>query len=195
MTTRTRKVHVRKTVMKRFFSAFCAIAALTVSSYSLAALQEGDPAPDFTVSAALAGEAFEFSLQQALKQGPVVLYFYPAAFTKGCTVEARSFAEAIEDYKALNASVIGISSDDIGTLKAFSIEGCSSKFAVGADSDGRVIRAYDAELGTASGRANRISYVISPEGRILYAYSSMNPDQHVGNTLDALRKWRERAGR
>lgn len=192
---RTCKVHVRENPMKYIFSALCTATALAMSAPSLAALQAGDPAPDFTVPAALAGEAFEFSLQQALKQGPVVLYFYPAAFTKGCTVEARSFAEAIDDYKALNASVIGISGDDIGTLKAFSVEGCSSKFAVGADDDGSVIRAYDAELGTSTGRADRISYVISPEGRIVYAYSSMNPDQHVGNTLDALRKWREKAGR
>src|SRR5690606_185123 len=116
----------------------------SMSSLAIAALQEGDPAPDFTVPAALAGEAFEFSLQQALKQGAVVLYFYPAAFTKGCTVEARSFAEAIDDYKALNASVIGISGDDIATLKAFSVEACSSKFPVGADERGDVIRAYDA---------------------------------------------------
>lgn len=181
--------------MKRFFSALCAITALAVSSHALAALEAGDPAPDFTVPAALAGETFEFSLQQTLRQGPVVLYFYPAAFTKGCTVEARSFAEAIDDYKALDATVIGISGDDIGTLKAFSVEGCGSRFAVGADSNGSVIRAYDAELGTDTGRANRISYVISPDGRVVYAYSSMNPDQHVGSTLEALRKWRERAGR
>ena len=181
--------------MKNLFSALSAVAALTLSSGVLAALQEGDPAPDFTVPAALAGEVFDFSLDQALKAGPVVLYFYPAAFTKGCTVEARSFAEAIDDYKALGASVIGISGDDIATLKTFSVEACSSKFAVGADGKGEVIRSYDAELGTSPGRANRISYVISPEGRIVYAYSSMNPDQHVANTLKAVREWRDKAGR
>ena len=181
--------------MKNLFSALCVISALTASSAAMAALQEGDAAPDFTVPAAQAGEVFDFSLSQALKTGPVVLYFYPAAFTKGCTVEARSFAEAIDDYKALSASVIGISGDDIGTLKAFSVEACSSKFAVGADDEGSVIRAYDAELGTSPGRANRISYVISPEGEIVYAYSSMNPDQHVANTLKAVREWREKADR
>jgi len=181
--------------MKHLFSALCAVTALAVSSHSLAALQEGAPAPNFTVPAALAGKTFEFSLQQALKQGPVVLYFYPAAFTKGCTIEARSFAEAIDDYKALSASVIGISNDDIETLKTFSVEGCSSKFAVGADNDGGVIRAYDAELGASPGRANRISYVISPEGRVVYSYSSMNPDQHVANTLGALRAWQDKVRR
>lgn len=180
--------------MKYLFSALCAFTALTVSLHSLAALQEGEAAPDFTVPAALAGETFEFSLDRALEQGPVVLYFYPAAFTKGCTVEARSFAEAIDDYKALEASVIGISNDDIETLKSFSVEACSSKFAVGADNKGSVIRAYDAELGASPGRANRISYVISPEGRIIYAYSSMNPDLHVAKTLEALRAWKERGG-
>src|SRR5690606_35092083 len=121
-----------------------------------AALAVGAPAPDFTVQAALAGKTFDFSMSRALQEGPVVLYFYPAAFTQGCTVEAHTFAEAIADYKALGATVIGLSADDIDTLKDFSTGPCGSKFAVGADPGGKVIRAYDAGMGAQSERATRI---------------------------------------
>ncbi len=154
-----------------------------------AALPFGAKAPNFTITAALAGEVFQFSMQKALAEGPVVLYFYPAAFTKGCTIEANTFAEAIDDYRALGASVIGISADDIETLKDFSVSACGSKFPVGADTSGEIIRSYDAELGTRPGRADRISYVISPAGEVIYAYSSIQPEHHVRNTLEALRQW------
>jgi len=179
--------------MKLSLTAVVLAAAASVSAWTspaLAALEVGAPAPDFSVQAALAGKAFDFSMRQALQNGPVVLYFYPAAFTKGCTIEAHTFAEAIDDYKALGASVIGISADDIGKLKEFSVSACGSKFAVGADTGGKVIRAYDAELGTRPGKATRMSYVISPEGKIIYEYTAMEPDHHVRNTLDALREWR-----
>lgn len=175
--------------MKPMLASMCLAAGLLVSPIAGAALEEGAAAPDFTAPAALAGEEFEFSMSRALAQGPVVLYFYPAAFTKGCTIEAHSFAEAIDDYKALGASVIGISHDDIETLKKFSVSACGNKFAVGADVDSKVIRAYDAELASRPGMANRISYVISPEGKVIYQYSSMNPESHVENTLDAVRRW------
>lgn len=177
--------------MKLPFSKWAAAAALAAATLPLqmvqAALPTGAEAPDFTVQAALAGQPFEFSLSKALQKGPVVLYFYPAAFTKGCTIEAHTFAEAIDEYKQLNATVIGISNDNIETLKEFSTGPCGSKFAVGADTSGSVIRDYDALLGTQSNRANRISYVISPEGKVIYAYSAMEPEGHVQNTLDALR--------
>lgn len=166
------------------------LAAGMGSTPALAALAVGEPAPDFTVQAALAGKTFDFSLSQALKKGPVVLYFYPAAFTQGCTVEAHTFAEAIEDYRAQGATVIGLSADNIDTLKDFSTGPCGSKFAVGADTGSRVIKAYDAGLGSHTDRATRMSYVISPEGRILYEYTAMEPDDHVANTLKAVRDWR-----
>src|SRR5690606_1045402 len=101
----------------RFASAAIALTLVTGFSAAQAALNVGDKAPDFTVEAALAGEPFQFSMRDALQKGPVVLYFYPAAFTKGCTIEAHTFAEAHDDYQALGASVIGISGDDIETLK------------------------------------------------------------------------------
>lgn len=154
-----------------------------------AELKVGDPAPDFTAPAALGGQPFAFSLSDALKKGPVVLYFYPKAFTSGCTIEANRFAEAHDDYARLGATVIGVSGDDIETLQRFSVTECRNKFAVAADADGRIMKSYDATMPLRTNYARRISYVISPEGRIAYAYSSMNPEQHVPNTLDAVRRW------
>src|SRR5437879_4156793 len=97
---------------------------------ALAALKAGDKAPDFTAQASLGGKVFTYSLADALKKGPVVLYFYPAAFTKGCTIEAHLFADATDKYKTLGATVIGVSNDNIDTLNKFSISECRSKFAV-----------------------------------------------------------------
>jgi len=155
----------------------------------MAQLKTGDPAPDFGVEAAIGGKAFHFSLSDALKRGPVVLYFYPAAFTKGCTIEAHDFAEATDDYKRHGATVLGISADGLEKLKEFSVSACRSKFAVGADPEATIIKSYDAQSAFMPGRAGRISYVITPDRKIYYEYSSMNPDQHVANTLEAVRKW------
>ena len=167
-----------------------AITALSASAAS-AALKPGDKASDFTAPASIGGTEFSFSLADALKKGPVVLYFYPAAFTKGCTAEAHDFAEATDQYKALGATVIGVSHDDIATLDKFSTSECRSKFAVVADPDHKVIKAYDAELGGHPEYADRISYVITPDWKIVYVYASMNPDQHVANTLAAVKAWRD----
>ncbi len=124
-----------------------------------------------------------------MKKGPVVLYFYPAAFTTGCTLEAHDFADATDKYRALGATVIGVSHDNIETLNKFSVSECRSKFAVAADGDQRIMKAYDAVLTVKPEYADRISYVISPDGHIVYAYSSLNPEKHVENTLSALRDW------
>ncbi len=157
---------------------------------ALAALNPGDKAPDFTAPATLAGQEFTFSLADALKQGPVVLYFYPAAFTQGCSVEAHNFAEATDRFKALGARVIGVSHDKIATLDKFSVADCQSKFALAADEDLKVAKSYDAVLAKIVGLADRTSYVIAPNGEIIYAYSALDPDKHVENTLNALTKWR-----
>ena len=167
------------------------VAAL-VALPSFAALKPGDPAPDFTAQASLGGNVFTFSLADALKKGPVVLYFYPAAFTTGCTIEAHDFAEATDTYRSLGATVIGVSHDDIATLNRFSVSECRSKFAVAADRDQSIMKAYDAVLAIMPEYANRVSYVIAPDGRIVYEYTSLNPEKHVANTLDALRKWTAR---
>ncbi len=178
--------------MIKFVASLSFIAAL-VALPSLAALKPGDPAPDFTAQASLGGNVFTFSLADALKKGPVVLYFYPAAFTTGCTIEAHDFAEATDTYRSLGATVIGVSRDDIATLNRFSVSECRSKFAVAADGDQRIMKAYDAVLAIKPEYADRVSYVISPDGRIVYAYTSLNPEKHVSNTLDALRKWAAQA--
>lgn len=164
------------------------LAAL-FSFHAQAALEVGDTAPDFTTQAAMAGQAFTYKLADALKTGPVVLYFYPAAFTPGCTIEAHNFAEAIDQYKALGAAVIGVSHDDIDTLKRFSVSECRGKFAVAADPDRRISKAYDATMFLMPRYASRVSYVIAPDGKVIYVYSSLSPSKHVENTLAAVRKW------
>ncbi len=154
-----------------------------------AALDIGASAPDFVTQASLGGTVFTFSLADALKKGPVVLYFYPAAFTPGCTIEAHDFADAIGKYKALGATVIGVSHDDIEKLNRFSVSECRKKFAVASDADQTIMRSYDAILAAKPEYANRVSYVIVPDGKIIYSYTDLNPDKHVANTLEALRKW------
>src|SRR6202795_1972267 len=155
-----------------------------------AALKPGAQAPDFTTQATLAGKPFTFSLADALKNGPVVLYFYPAAFTKGCTVEAHEFAEATEKFKALGATVIGVSHDGIDTLNKFSVSECRNKFAVASDADKTITKAYDAVLAAKPEYANRTSYVIAPTGKIIEEYTAMDPEQHAGHTMAAVEKWK-----
>ncbi len=155
-----------------------------------ATLTDGATAPGFTARATLGGHEFDFTLAEALRHGPVVLYFYPAAFTKGCTIEAHEFAEASERYRALGATVIGVSGDDIATLDRFSVSECQSKFAVVADPNRKIMRAYDSVLIPFTSYADRTSYVITPDGKVLYSYSALNPRQHVANTTNALAVWR-----
>lgn len=173
--------------MKRgtILATVCAL----LTSPAFAALKPGAPAPAFKTQASLAGHPFTFDLAGALKTGPVVLYFYPAAFTSGCTVEAHEFAEATEKFKALGATVIGVSHDAIDTLNKFSVSECRNKFAVASDADLKIAKAYDSQLLFTS-YSNRTSYVITPDSRILYAYSALSPDKHVQNTMAAVAKWR-----
>jgi peroxiredoxin len=174
--------------MRLIATILAVLAAMLAAFPAAAALKPGAQAPDFSARASLGGKEFDFSLAEALKQGPVVLYFYPAAFTPGCTQEAHEFAEAIDKYKALGTSVIGVSSDDIATLNKFSVSECRSPFPVAADADKKIMTAYDAKL--AFGYANRTSYVIAPDGRIIYEYTALDPSGHVENTLAAVEKWK-----
>jgi len=175
------------------FPAVALACALCLSSPAQATLAVGAAAPDFNTDAALRGQAQRFSLAAALKKGPVVLYFYPRAFTSGCTVEAHLFAEATDKFSALGASVIGVSNDDITTLKKFSVEACRNKFAVAADEGAKVIKAYDASLTLMPNMADRVSYVISPQGKVLEVYQSMSPEGHVDAALKAVERWRATA--
>ena len=125
-------------------------------------------------------------MAEALKKGPVVLYFFPKAFTQGCTIEANAFAEASPKFAALGARVIGISHDDIDTLKRFSTEACRDQFAVGSDPRGATIKAYDA-ASLLPGVANRISYVIGQDGKVVFTHQGSDPIRHVDETLKAVR--------
>ena len=167
----------------------CAVLMLT-GTRAFAALSVGDAAPDFTAPAALGGKPFSFSLAASLKKGPVVLYFYPKAFTSGCTAEAHDFAEATPKFNALGATVVGMSNDDIATLQKFSVEACRDKFAVAADAGGRITKQYDAAYMKGFEMADRISYVISPQGKVLAVHASSSPDEHVKRTLAAVEKWK-----
>jgi peroxiredoxin Q/BCP len=172
-------------------SLITAVATALVAVPAFAALPDGTKAPDFSTEASLAGKAFKFSLQDALKKGPVVLYFYPAAFTPGCTVEAHEFAEATDKFKALGATVIGVSHDPIEKLNQFSVSECRNKFAVASDADGSVMKNYVAILPVKPEYANRTSYVIAPTGVIIYSYTDLKPDKHVENTMAAVKKWQD----
>jgi peroxiredoxin Q/BCP len=156
---------------------------------AFAALAVGAKAPPFTLQATQGGKVFTFDLADALKKGPVVVYFYPAAFTKGCTIEAHEFADAIDQYHALNATVVGVSHDPLDKLQKFSVSECRDKFAVAADTDQAVMKSYDAILTQAPQYANRTSYVIAPDGTIVYEYTSLDPTLHVQNTLAAIKAW------
>lgn len=166
-----------------------AMALLGLAEFAQAALPVGAVAPDFTVQAALAGKEFTFTLHQALATGPVVLYFYPKSFTAGCTAEAHAFAEASEEFKSLGATLIGVSHDDIATQKDFSQRECRDKFAVAADADAKLLKLYDVASTIRPDTAARVSFVISPQGKVLYGYDNRSPELHVSNTLKALETW------
>lgn len=167
-----------------------AIAAV-VATPALAALKPGDKAPDFTAPGYLAGDPVTLSLAAALKKGPVVLYFFPAAHTAGCNLEARLFSEAIDQFKAQKATVIGVTAGKLSELADFSkeTEHCGGKFAVAADTGAKIARQYDSILAAKPDWSDRTSYVISPGGQILHAYSKMDPTEHVSQTLAAVKAY------
>ncbi|MGV8943665.1 peroxiredoxin [Thermomonas sp.] len=164
------------------------IGTLALASTAIAALKVGAKAPEFSAPAYLAGEPFTFNLADALKKGPVVVYFFPAAHTPGCNLEASLFSQAIDKFKARNATVIGVTAGNIGELADFSkeTEHCGGKFAVAADAGAKIAKQYDAVLKLKPGWSDRTSYVIAPSGKIVHVYSSLNPNQHVKESLDAV---------
>lgn len=173
--------------MTRLFASVCLAALLAMPA--AAALKNGTVAPDFRARASIGGKQFDFALAEALKKGPVVLYFYPAAFTPGCTIEAHNFADAMEDFEKLGATVIGVSHDSIQTLDKFSLTECRSKFPVAADTSGRIMRNYDAVMRGVPDYADRISYVIAPDGHVIYNYTSGDPTHHVEYTMNAVKQY------
>ena len=173
-----------------------ALAAL-VATPALAALPVGATAPEFKAPAFQAGKQSEFDLAKALKRGPVVLYFFPAAHTAGCNLEAHMFADSIDKFHAQGATVIGVTAGNLDQLAAFSTETehCSGKFPVAADPNAAIAKTYDASLAMRPGWSDRTSYVIAPDDKVVFAYSDLKPDQHIALTLDAVTKWRAEHGK
>ena len=167
------------------------LALATSAAPALGALPVGAKAPNFTTAGALAGKPFRLNLKEQLRHGPVVLYFFPKAFTKGCTLETRAFSEANPEFRKLGARVIGMSRDDLETLKRFSVEECRNAFPVAAATEATA-KAYDVVLAQKPELTNRTSYVIAQDGRIVFVHSDLDWSGHVQKTLAAVRKLREK---
>lgn len=169
-----------------------AAAAALVATPALAALAPGAKAPDFTAPAFKAGEAMTYKLSDALKKGPVVLYFFPAAYTGGCNIEAHLFSEAADGFKAQGASIIGVTAGKTAELAKFSAdtETCGGKFPVAADANLAIAKSYDSVMAPGAPVSSRTSYVIAPDGKVLHVYSAMSPNQHVEETLGAVKAWK-----
>jgi peroxiredoxin len=167
-----------------------ALAAVGLATPPAPATQpKGATAPDFVARGAQAGKPMTFDLKAALKKGPVVLYFFPAAFTPGCNIEAQTFAEAIPKFKAAGATVIGVTAGNTDQLQDFSAKKCAGQFPVAAASD-QIKAEYDVDLkkpdGSSTGWTNRTTYVIDQHDKIVMAYSAMKPEEHVSNSLAAV---------
>lgn len=165
-----------------------------------AALKPGDAAPKFTAQASLAGKAFPFSLAEALKKGPVVVYFYPSAYTQGCNVQAREFALNMDKFTAAGASIVGVSMDSIARLNDFSAdpEYCGGKVAVSSDADGSIAKSYDLKItereGMKDSRGNaiehgfieRTTFVVTPDGKVAATISGVPAADNVKQALAAV---------
>lgn len=171
-------------------SAIAAVSVAAVGLPAFAALKVGAKAPDFTLPGFQGGKPLTYSLAAARKKGPVVVYFFPAAFTGGCDLEAHLFAEAADEYAKQGATIIGVTAGKIERLQEFSADNarCSGKFPVAADQGAKVAKQWDSTLPV--GISNRTSYVIAPDGTVLYVHSEMNAQKHVELTLDAVKKWK-----
>ncbi len=168
-----------------------AAALFLAAAPATAALSVGARAPDFTTKGAVAGKPVSVHLADQLRKGPVVLYFFPAAFTGGCNAEAHAFAEAVDDFRKAGATVIGMTAGNVDQLEAFSSEKCAGKFAVAAAGPA-VVQGYDVTLkkpdGTVTSYTSRTSYVIDRKGKVAFVHSDMNPADHVSLTLAAVKK-------
>jgi peroxiredoxin len=157
-----------------------------ISMPASAALPLGAKAPDFTTTGAVGGKPFKLHLAEQLKKGPVVLYFFPKAFTSGCTAEAHAFSDSIADFKKAGAQVVGMSADDLPTLKKFSIEECRSAFPV-ATATPSTQKAYDVAWAAHPGLTTRTSYVIDRKGKIVMVHDDLDFSKHVAKSLDAVK--------
>ncbi len=169
----------------------------------LAALQAGSAAPEFSAQASLAGKAFDYVLADALKHGPVVVYFYPSAFTGGCNIEAHTFSVHKADFDAAGATIIGVSLDSIDRLNAFSADPqyCAGKIAVASDADGMIAKSYGLKVENAGepfkdtrgvlvthGFAERSTFIVTADHRVYTTISNTAPAAHVEAALKAVRQ-------
>jgi peroxiredoxin len=180
-----------------------AVLAASIALPAAAALKEGDSAPDFKTQASQAGKAFGYSLKDALKKGPVVVYFYPSAYTGGCNVQAHAFAVNQEKFAAAGASIVGVSLDSIARLNDFSAdpEYCAGKIAVASDADGRIAQSYDLTVREAApgrkdtrgvdidhGFAERTTFIVTPNGKVAAVVGGLAPGANVEQALQAVQK-------
>jgi peroxiredoxin Q/BCP len=176
--------------MKRLIALTVAgcMGAVALAAPAFAELKPGAKAPDFTAPAYLAGQPFTYKLADALKKGPVVVYFFPAAHTAGCNIEAHLFSDAIDQFKAAHATVIGVTAGNVDQLADFSkeTEHCGGKFPVAADPGAKIAKQYDSTLAAKPDWSSRASYVIAQNGDIVHVYSNLNPNDHVKETLGAV---------
>lgn len=183
-------------------TALTCLLSLSAALSANAALPEGAKAPAFTASAALAGKQLTFDLQEALRKGPVVVYFYPSAYTNGCNVQARTFAVNHDKFAAAGATIIGVSLDSIERLKEFSAdpEYCAGKFATASDPDGKIAKLFDLQISAGRagmkdtrgrdlehGFAERTTFVVTSDGRIAATVGGLNPMENVTKTLEIVR--------
>lgn len=169
---------------------------------ALAALKDGDRAPEFTAPASLAGKEFRFSLKESLKKGPVVVYFYPSAYTQGCNLQAHTFSVNQEKFAAAGASVVGVSLDNIQRLNQFSADPdyCAGKFPVASDADGSIAKSYELSVKQIAGLkdtkgnevdhglAERTTFVVTSDGRIAATIGGMRPDENVMKALETVQQ-------
>lgn len=180
-----------------------ALASSVVAFPAFAALTVGSPAPDFTAQASLAGKEFTFNLKEALSKGPVVVYFYPSAYTNGCNIQAHTFAENMDKFTAAGASVIGVSLDKIATLNEFSAdpEYCAGKLPVASDADGKIAKSYDLKVMEARpgikntrgqeidhGFTERTTFIITPDGKIAATVGGVSPKENVEKALEIVQQ-------
>ncbi len=177
------------------------LGSIAIALPAFAALEAGDTAPSFDAKASLAGEAFDFSLRDALDEGPVVVYFYPSAYTRGCNIQAHEFAVNMDKFTAAGASVIGVSLDNIERLNDFSAdpEYCADKLAVASDTSGDIARSYGLNVGDESegakdsrgieighGFAERVTFIVTPDGKIAETIGGVSPMENVQKSLEAV---------
>lgn len=187
--------------LKRIILASCIAAATTLPAS--AALKDGQSAPAFTTQASQAGKAFAYSLRDALKKGPVVVYFYPSAFTGGCNIQAHNFAENVDKFHAAGATIVGVSLDSISRLNAFSADPafCAGKFPVAADADGSIAKSFELQVRQiASGKKDtrgieidhdateRTTSIVTPDGKIAATVGGVDPAANVDKALEAVQR-------